>query len=638
MVHCFEAVAKSNPLIKPAQKTALKIDFLNKETSFSGGADQKIRFRLTNVKTNKPAGDLKDVGVLVFLSPGTWQQRHIAKAVGDGVYEVTVNMPESGVYLVFVESPSQRVRYSQLPYMTLHADAPRQTSAGGKRKMNALRCVLYVVLIAFPFAAEAQSLTASERRGKEIYLRGNSPSGREITGRIGEVEVPGSTVSCGGCHGLRGEGKTEGSVTAGNLTWPNLLKPYGHKHPTGRTHGPFDESSFIRAVVNGLDSSNNELLAAMPRYNLSAPDMSDLIAYLKRIDSDLDPGLTDSSVRVGFVLNSQGPLADASSAMKDVFAAYFDDLNKRGGIFNRLIDLKIADVGTGGAATVGVAQKFARDEQIFAFIGGLTAGIDDQVATFARNEEVPFIGPSTLLPHAENPVNRYLFYLLPGIAEQAVSLVDFAAAQSDLRTASLAIVYSDNVLGSAAAVAAEAQAKKVGRNIDRKQVYTPDTFDAARIVADLKARNAGAVFFFGSGKEQLSLLAEAEAAGWTPPFFFLGAMAGKDLPTSAGAFKNRIFIGMPNVPADITPEAVAEFRSLHEKYKFAPRHTASQLAAFAAAKVFVEALTRAGKDLSREKLITTLEGLYEYQTGVTPRITFGPNRRIGVIAAHVVAY
>ena len=134
VVHCFEAVATSNPLIKADEKTALRIEYLNKEPSFSSGADQKIRFRLTDVKTNVAKNGLTDVGVLVFLSPGTWQQRHIAKAVGDGVYEVTVNMPESGVYLVFVESPSQRVRYSQLPYMTLHAGAPRQTSAGGNEK------------------------------------------------------------------------------------------------------------------------------------------------------------------------------------------------------------------------------------------------------------------------------------------------------------------------------------------------------------------------------------------------------------------------------------------------------------------------------------------------------------------------
>jgi ABC-type branched-subunit amino acid transport system substrate-binding protein len=143
---------------------------------------------------------------------------------------------------------------------------------------------------------------------------------------------------------MRGEGKTESGITAGNLTWPNLTKPYGHTHPTGRKHGPFNESSFIRAVVNGVDSNGNELLAAMPRYKISAADMADLIAYLKRIDSDLDPGLTDSSVRIGLVLPTEGALADTGAAMKDVLSAYFDDLNNRGGTYNRKIHLRIGNV------------------------------------------------------------------------------------------------------------------------------------------------------------------------------------------------------------------------------------------------------------------------------------------------------
>ena len=32
-----------------------------------------------------------------------------------------------------------------------------------------------------------------------------------------------------------------------------------------------------------------------------------------------------------------------------------------------------------------------------------------------------------------------------------------------------------------------------------------------------------------------------------------------------------------------------------------------------------------------------LEGLYEYETGVTPNITFGPNRRVGSKGSYVVA-
>lgn len=323
--------------------------------------------------------------------------------------------------------------------------------------------------------------------------------------------------------------------------------------------------------------------------------------------------------------------------MKDVFTAYFDNLNSRGGIFSRKIDLHFADAGAGGAATATVARTFARQEQIFAFVGGLSAGADTQLAELAREEGIPIIGPSTLLPHAETPANRYLFYLLPGIAEQAGSLVNFAKAQSELQNARVAIVHGDNPLGIAAATAAEEQLKKSSRTVDVKHVISSNNFDARRIVNDLKNKGVEAVFFFGAGKEQSALLTEATAINWTPRVFLLGVMSGKELPTSVTAFKNKIFIAFPTVPADLNNEAVAEFRSLHERYKFAPRHTASQLAAFAAAKIFVEGLTRAGRDLSREKLITTLEGLYDFETGITPRITFGPNRRVGAAGAHVVA-
>lgn len=497
--------------------------------------------------------------------------------------------------------------------------------------------ILLICVFLVSSTAYAQ-LTPNERRGKQIYLRGVSPSGAEISGRIGEIEVPAATATCGGCHGMRGEGKTEGGVTAGSLTWSNLIKPYGHTHTTGRTHKPFNESSFIRAVVNGVDANNNALLIAMPRYNLSPKDMADLIAYLKRIETDLDPGLTDNSLSVGLVVPSQGALADVGAAMKDVFSAYFDDVNSRGGIFSRKIQMRIADAGEGGAATATTAQEFIRKEQIFAFVGGLSAGADAQIAGFARQEEIPFIGPSTLLPHAETPVNRYLFYLLPGVAEQAVSLVNFAAARPELRRARAAIVYGDNSLGGAASVAAEQQLKSIGWTSAAKQSYTSEDFDARRIVIELKIKGTEVVFFFGGGKEQSALLTEAATAGWTPNFFFLGVLSGKELPReSIAAFKDRIFIAFPTVPADISSTGMAEFRALHEKYRFAPRHTPAQLAAFAAAKVLVEALTRAGKDLTREKLVTTLESLYDYETGTTPRITFGPNRRVGAAGAHVVS-
>ncbi len=500
--------------------------------------------------------------------------------------------------------------------------------------------ITFLLCCALAFVAQSaqkQLLTDSERRGKEIYLRGTSPSGREITARISELDIPASTLACSGCHGLRGEGKTEGGVTAGNLTWSNLIKPYGHTHTTGRKHGAFTESGLIRAVVNGVDPNGNELLVTMPRYKLSPEDMADLIAYLKRIDTDLDPGLTDTNITVGAVLPSSGGLVDTGAAMKDVLTAYFENINSRGGIFSRRIDLRVADSGAGGPANA--AQNFVRKEQVFAFVGGLSAGSDPQIGALARTEEIPFIGPSTLLPHLENPANRYLFYLLPGISEQAMALVNFAALRPEIKRATTALVYSDSTLTNAAGNATAEQAQKSQLTIAKKVVFKSASFDPQSMVKELKSSNVEYLFFFGDTKEQTSLLNEAATAGWSPNLLLIGTLSGTDMSTILRpGSNNQVFLAFPTVPSDISNEAGAEFRALQEKYKFPTRHLAAQLSAFAAAKVLVEGLTRASRDLSREKLITALDSLYEYETGVTPRLTFGPNRRVGAAGAHIITF
>jgi len=75
VVHCFEAVAQTNPELKDDRDVALQIEYLNREAPLNVQQDYKIRFKLLDTETKQPSADLKDVGVLVFLSPGMWQQR-----------------------------------------------------------------------------------------------------------------------------------------------------------------------------------------------------------------------------------------------------------------------------------------------------------------------------------------------------------------------------------------------------------------------------------------------------------------------------------------------------------------------------------------------------------------------------------
>jgi YVTN family beta-propeller protein len=119
IAHCFETTADVNPRLKEDQSVALRLEHEIKERELPVGHSFPLRFKLIDTKTNKGKDDIKDVRVLTFLSPGTWQRRDIAKSLGNGEYEIDVNVPQTGYYMVFVESASMGVRYQDLPYLML---------------------------------------------------------------------------------------------------------------------------------------------------------------------------------------------------------------------------------------------------------------------------------------------------------------------------------------------------------------------------------------------------------------------------------------------------------------------------------------------------------------------------------------
>ena len=178
-----------------------------------------------------------------------------------------------------------------------------------KRLVFAVSCGLMTLLLGNVSAdgpANGQ-LTPSEKRGKLIYLLGTSPSGKEITCYLGDAstEVPATAMLCANCHGFDGRGNPEGGVVPSDITWQALTKSYGVTHASGRKHPPYTERAVELAVTKGLDPAGNRLPDTMPRYWMSPEDFADLVAYLKRLGRDQDPGLTETSIIVGALLPTQ---------------------------------------------------------------------------------------------------------------------------------------------------------------------------------------------------------------------------------------------------------------------------------------------------------------------------------------------
>ena len=482
------------------------------------------------------------------------------------------------------------------------------------------------------------ALTPQERRGKQIYLRGTSDSGREILAYIGDesLEVPGGAMACANCHGLNGEGKPEGGVIPSNLVWEALTKPYGVTHSGGRTHPPYTERALELAITRGLDPAGHKLSNVMPRYQMPREDMDDLVAYLKRLGKDVDPGVSDGRVVIGTVLPARSDLAGVGQAVRAVTTAYFEEVNSRNGIYNRKLELKFVETADTPAATSEKVRRFIQDEQVFAMTGAFTAGADKELAALMDELDVPLVGPITLYPQVGHPLNRQVFYLLSGMDGLGRALVNFASRNSSGGKPGVAVVYPEGVLSGDVAEAIKDQCQKKGCGAPETYVYQSGRFDPAACVRELSRAGSNVVFFLGTGEAALALMKEADRLRWSPLLYLPGAAVGEGVFDAPMSFNRKVFISFPTSPADQSAEGVEEFRALAAKYRLPATHLSAQVSAYSAAKVLSEGLKRAGRELSREKLVEALEGLNQYATGLSPAVTYGPNRRVGASGAYVI--
>lgn len=492
-----------------------------------------------------------------------------------------------------------------------------------------------------PLAARTQGtsvLSPAEERGREIYLTGESPAGRPITAWLGDdrLELPGTAAVCGSCHGHDGSGRPESGVLPSNITWTFLTRSYGHRHESGLEHPPFDEASLARYLRTGLYPNGERGDPFMPVYEMADEDLADLIAYLKRVGEVLDPGVTEDAVRIGTLIPAGGPLGEIGSVIRDVLAAHFADVNAKGGVFGRRLELVVREIPAeeGGPEWVAAWLEEARP---FALVSPFTPRLDRDLEALVAAPGVPLIGPFTLYSAQSFALDRQVYYVYPGLGEQLAALVHFTADELGLEQPRLAVVYPRDTPPEEAIETLEEAVSRRGWPPLLRETFPAGGLDAAAMVARLRDAGADGIVSLVVEPELRSLLAAAEATGWAPHVLAPGVLSGGVLFEVSPSFRQRLYVAYPTLPQDRQAWALARVAKLLGDHPRARSHLQAVVSAFAASEVLVEGLRRAGRSLSRRELTAALEKLYRFETGLTPPVTFTANRRVGARGAYILA-
>lgn len=505
-----------------------------------------------------------------------------------------------------------------------------------------------LVVAAVAVAEEAGTPTdPAVALGRLIYDRGEG-DGREITavlGGPGGAEVPASALPCGSCHGARGEGGTEGGVSPTNITWPALTRPYGVRSPSGRERPAYDASKLKRAIGMGVDAAGNDLHVAMPRYQLTHAEADALVAYLKHLGTLDDPGVTDDALVFGALLPpvvGGDPRAEGiGRAVRGILDAYFDEINERGGIYGRRLELVALVPETGEpAARRRTLEVWLTEQPVFALVAPFLVGADAELASVAAARGLPMIAPFSLEPQTAFPLNRHVFYTLSGFAEQARALVDVARGQLP-GAKRVAVVHLPGAAQAHIADAVVEQAVTFGTEGWQSVVREPIVAlrDPAALAARLRAAGTDVLFFFGGDADARSLIEAASALAWHPMIALLGPMVGAEPLTDDPAWAGKLLVSLPSSPADQRPAAMAAWqrlRSVAGLDQAGAGVPAVEIASLVAAALTFEGLETVGRDVTRKRLVDTLEALYRFETGLTPNLTYDANRRIGALGAYVL--
>lgn len=489
------------------------------------------------------------------------------------------------------------------------------------------------LLAALAAGASAAPLSDQELAGRRLYREGIGASGHEVSARVGAVDmpVPGRVVPCANCHGRDGQGRSEGGLAPPPITWSELAKSYGHRHDSGRVHPPFDAASLLRAVTQGRDPAGQALDAAMPRYALGRDDQDNLVAYLKRLEHDHDPGVAADALRIGTLLPLSGPMAESGRLARRVIEAYFADLNEAGGLYGRRLALVAAD---GAAPPDEQAQRWRTllDGDVLALLAPLAPGAEGALLPQAEAQQVPVLGPLGAASPADGAA-RSTFYVQAGPRELVRSLAAHAGASAP--GAALLVVAPDDAAHEPLLQALQRQCERAGCGAITPLRHAAGRFDAAAAVRALRDSRAGALVFLSGEAELDAFLRTADAAALYPRVLLPGSLGARAAVRAPAGFADRIVLAYPSAPGEALRPG-SRFEAFRSRHGLPAGGVATQAAAYAAAALLAEGVRRSGRAIGREVLVRQLEALRDFRTDAMPPLSYGPDRRVGALGGHLV--
>jgi ABC-type branched-subunit amino acid transport system substrate-binding protein len=322
-----------------------------------------------------------------------------------------------------------------------------------------------------------------------------------------------------------------------------------------------------------------------------------------------EPGITNDTIIVGQSAAFSGPAAELGREMREGALTYFNFINAQGGVNGRKIQLISLDDGYEPDKAQQNTTRLLDQDKVFALFGYVGTPTSYAVLPKVASAKVPFFGAFTGAEGLRHPVNPYVFNIRAGYNDETERLVAWLTSQDKNR---IAVFYQNDSYGKAGLAGVQKAIEKRGLKIVASDTVERNSADVDHAVKTIIAAAPDAVIMISAYHSCAAFIKQAKqiASGKINPIEYLNVsfVGSKALAAALGDDAHGVLVSqvMPYPWGPFSP-VVVEFRERLASYNPKGAVSFNNLEGYIAAKVFVEGLEKAGRNITRAGFINALE-------------------------------
>jgi len=340
-------------------------------------------------------------------------------------------------------------------------------------------------------------------------------------------------------------------------------------------------------------------------------------------------GISDTEILIGSSAALGGHASFLGTQTIHGALSYINFINEEGGVYGRKIRIISYDDQYDPSKTILNTNKLIDTDNVFCLFCYVGTPTSVKVIPIVKNKKIPLVGLFTGAEALRSPVSRYILNIRSSYYNETGELVKHLV--EDLGIREIGVFYQYDAFGMAGLKGVEIGLAEYNLKPASTGAYNRGTLEVNEGLQKIRQADPGAVIMIGVYGPCGQFIREAKRSGYNPVFCNISFVGSEMLAELLGDEGEGVIISqvVPS-PMESSFSTVTQYQELLAKSYPDDTPNFVSFEGFINAKVLVEGLREAGKDLNREKLIDAMEAMKNVDVGIGANINYGPQDHQGL--------